>query len=73
MAQLLHIVDGGGKYDKMVHRTFDRPRYLPLQKKNFDTLELSINTNTGALAPFESGTVVVVLHFRERKQAYFLQ
>jgi len=73
LSQLLRIVDGGTRYDKMVHRTYDRPRYFPLQKKNFDTLELSINTNTGALAPFESGTVVVVLHFRERKQPYFLQ
>ena len=73
LVPLLRIVDTGFPSDTLIHRVYDRPRFLPVQKKNFDSLEISKNTNTGQLAPFDSGTVVIVLHFRERKSPYFVQ
>ena len=72
LAPLLRIVDVDGNQGEILHRRFDKPRYLPLQKKNFDTIELLIKDDIGKPIPFESGKVVVILHFRQAKDSYFL-
>jgi len=40
------------------------PLFVPLQKKNFDTIEINIMTDTGQPVPFVGGKSVVVLEFK---------
>lgn len=44
---------------------FSPPHYLPVMRREFDTLEVDIRSNTGQKIPFQFGTVCVKLHFRK--------
>jgi len=70
-APLLHIVDKSRKKDENVHKTVNPILYVPLQKKNFDTVEINIMTDNGVPVPFRSGKAFVVLEFRRCLHAYF--
>ncbi len=72
-APLLRIVNVRGSNGESIYRIYDKPLYVPLQKKNFESLEIDIRTDTGIPVPFEYGKVVVTLHFRLCKSSYFLQ
>ena len=51
-APLLRIVDKPKKeQDVNVHKVFNPVHYVPLQKKNFDTIEINIMTDTGQPVP----------------------
>lgn len=56
----------------VVHRTFSNLVYVPVQKKQFDTIEINIMTDTGEAVPFAPGKSVVLLHFRRCSNPYFL-
>jgi hypothetical protein len=56
----------------VVHRTFPNLVYVPLQKKQFDSVEMNIMNDTGETMPFASGKSVVLLHFRRSSNPYFL-
>ena len=56
----------------VVHRTFQNLVYVPLQKKQFDSVEMNIMNDTGETMPFASGKSVVLLHFRRSSNPYFL-
>jgi len=71
-APLLRIVDTEGEHGSIIHKCYEKARYLPLQKKHFDSLEIDIRTDAGLPVPFEHGSLVITLHFRQRKHAYFL-
>jgi hypothetical protein len=73
VAPLLRIVDTRGEHGETIHRYYDRPRYVPVQKLHFDTIEIDIRTDQGEPVPFEHGKLVCVVHFRESKEAYFQQ
>ena len=47
-----------------IHLSFPDIHYKPVQKSQFDTIEISINSETGLVMPFQSGKVLVTLHFR---------
>jgi hypothetical protein len=70
-APLLRAVEATGKMGENVHRTFDPPRYIPVQKKHFDSILVYIRTDTGEPVPFEGGKVVASLHFRRATSSYF--
>ena len=72
-APLLRAVGTSGKHGEVVRRIFDKTLYVPVQKKNFDSIELDIRTDTGQPVPFESGKCIATLHFRLSKNPYFLQ
>jgi hypothetical protein len=72
-APLLRIVNVTGKNGDNVHEVYEKPLYVPLQQKNFDSIELDIRNDVGDSIPFESGKLVALLHFRLRKQPYLLQ
>jgi hypothetical protein len=55
----------------VVHRNFPNLVYVPVQKKQFDTIEINIMTDTGEPMPFASGKSVVILHFRRSSNPYF--
>jgi hypothetical protein len=72
-APLLRIVEAGGKSDDVIHIVYDKPLYVPVQQRNFDSLEIDLRTDTGHSVPFQYGRVIVTLHFRLRKIPYLLQ
>ena len=51
-----------------IHLSFPDIHYKPVQKSHFDTIDISINTEEGLLMPFQSGKVLITLHFRRVKQ-----
>ena len=71
-APLLPIVEVTGQKGEMVHIQYDRPRYVPLQKKDFDSIEIDIRDDLGEKISFDSGKLIVTLHFRKAKESYFL-
>ena len=58
--------------NEVVHRTFQNPLYVPVQKKHFDSIEMNIMTDAGEAMPFASGKSVAILHFRRSSNPYFL-
>lgn len=71
-APLLRVVNSGGESGEVITRYYERPRYIPLQKKNFDTIQLIIRDDLGDKIQFESGKVLLTLHFRRTQNQYFL-
>ena len=71
-APLLRIVDAGVKFGDSIHQSFETLRYIPLRKKSFDTIEVAIRDAFGKPISFESGILVVTLHFRRASSPYFL-
>lgn len=69
---LLRIVDAKGPAHEIIHTIYENPRYIPLQKKNFDSIEIDIRDCFGEKISFESGQVVVVLDFQRARNPYFL-
>ena len=69
-APLLRIVDKPERTHGNVHQTLNPILYVPLQKKNFDTVEINIMTDTGVPVPFRFGKAFVVLEFRRAIHAY---
>ena len=67
LVPLLRIVPIEGSSGKMVSHTYQNIQYLPLQQRQFDTIEIDIRDDTGLPVPFERGKVVVALHFRKRQ------
>ena len=65
MAPLLRIVDMKRTADNgRMHKILNPPLYVPLQKKNFDTIEINIMTDTGKPVPFAHDKSVAVLEFK---------
>ena len=71
-APLLRIVETSSIHGDIVHVNFDPPRYIPVQKMEFDALEIDIRDEYGQPVSFESGQSVVTLHFRRASSSYFL-
>jgi len=69
-APLLRIVDNPRKTFGNVHQTMNPILYVPLQKKNFDTVEINIVTDTRVPVPYRSGKSFVVLEFRRAIHAF---
>jgi hypothetical protein len=72
-APLLRIVHLSGKGGDNVHTLYEKPLYVPLQQKHFDSIEIDIRSDTGNPIPFEYGKSIVTLHFRHCKIPYLLQ
>jgi len=67
---LLRIVEVGGNYGETLHRLYSKPRYVPVQKKDFDSIEIDIRDDLGQNIPFEHGKLIATLHFRQTKAEY---
>ena len=72
LAPLLRTIDVDGMRGAMIHRNFDQPRYLPIQKKNFDTIQIDIRDGLGRPIPFVGDAVIVTVHHRRANIPYFL-
>ncbi len=63
-APLLAIVPTTGRFGQTVREVYTDPHYVPVQRKDFDTIEIAINNEEGKPMPFEFGKSVVKLHFK---------
>ena len=70
-APLLHTVKITGKEGLTVNRIFQTVQYVPVQGKQFRTIEIDIRGNTGHPVPFQRGKVIVTLPFWRKRPAYF--
>ena len=68
---LLRIVDRPSDIKGIEHRTMNPVQYVPVQKKCFDTVTVSIMYDSGTPVPFLAGKTVVVLEFRRAIHNYF--
>jgi hypothetical protein len=60
------------KHGTMVNVIYENIRYVPLQKKHFDSIEIDIRDCFGEKIAFENGQLVATLHFRRSRNPYFL-
>lgn len=65
-APLLRICSVTGKYGDTVCTIFTHPHYVPVARREIETIEININTELGTPMPFVFGKSVVTLHFRRR-------
>ena len=64
-APLLRVVDAAGNFGDTIHRLYMTPQYVPVSRKEFNTVEIDIRDHSGRSVPFEFGKTIVTLHFRE--------
>lgn len=69
-APLLSRVNIAGKEGATISRIYQNIQYVPILRKQFDTIEIDIRSDFGQNVAFERGKVIVVLHFRRRKPSY---
>ena len=71
LVPLLRIVPVEGEVGQRVSKSFLRPQYVPVSRKQFETIEVNIKRDTVESVPFEFGRVLLTLHFRQRHPQYF--
>ena len=71
-APLLRVVDAAENFGDTIHRLYMTPQYVPVSKKEFNTVEIDIRDDTGRPVAFEFGKVITTLHFRRSRNKYFL-
>jgi hypothetical protein len=64
---LLRVCNVSGKHGDIVRHTYDRPHYVPVERREFDSVEIAINNELGKPMPFRFGKSVVTLHFRRMR------
>ena len=67
LAPLLRIVPIEGKDGERISKPFIRPQYLPISRKQLETIEVNIKLDTGETVPFEFRRVLLTLHFRQSR------
>ena len=70
MVPLLRIVGIEGSDGQSITKTFQNPFYVPVSRKRVDRIQCSIKDDTNQLVPFESGKLIVTLHFKKSKPFY---
>ena len=54
------------QYGQMKSITFDRPHYVKVEKKYFDTLHVDLKDAHAKFLPFQFGTSNIILHFKRK-------
>lgn len=67
---LLRIVNIEGKDGEIITKTFQNPFYLPVSRRYIERITCNIKDDTNQLVPFESGKLIVILHFKRSKPFY---
>lgn len=63
--QLLRIVAVTGEFGEIIDSVFVSPHYVPVLKKQFSTVDISIKTDRNRPIAFQFGKTIVKLHFRK--------
>lgn len=61
---LLRVCNVAGRHEETVRNTYERPHYVPIGRRDFDTIEIAINNERGEPMSFIFGKAIVTLHFR---------
>ena len=69
-APLLQVVSTGNEANSLIEKIYDSPHYIPVMRSNIETIEIDIRSDLGEKIQFQSGQVIIKLHFR-RKNFYF--
>ena len=64
MAPLLRVISADRQSGKNIYHIYEKPYYLPVTRQRIDTIEISLRTDFGETLIFESGRVLVKLHFK---------
>ena len=68
---LLRSINVNEESWRMITRIYETIQYSPVQRKYFDVIEVDIRDNVGRKVSFQTGKVVVLLHFHLKKPSYF--
>ena len=60
---LLKVVKHSGEFGENVNISFPNLQYVPVSVKSFETIEIDIKDDTQKKVPFQSGEVIVMLHY----------
>jgi hypothetical protein len=60
-------VDNAIQFGEYITRTFTTPHYVPVLKRNINTIEIDIKTDYSERIHFGIGKVYVQLHFRPKR------
>ena len=66
------LVTVKAEHGSYVSKNFERPHYVRLNKRVFDTTGINIRDEVGDLVAFEHGKVIITLHFRRSKTQYLI-
>lgn len=70
-SQFLRIVRiPKGNLKEVVEIVYDHPIYFPLDKKEFQSIEIDIQDETGETVKFNGGFVIIGLHFRPKNDRH---
>ena len=64
LSPLLRIVNACGENGTIIHEIYEQPQYLPVRRKNVDTLDINIRDSFGEIIAFQNGQTTVTLHLR---------
>lgn len=59
--------DAAEYFGKPCSTEFAHLQYIPVQRKNFESIRIDIRDVSGKLMPFQYGTLTVKLHFKRRR------
>jgi hypothetical protein len=65
-APLLRVCIINGKHGEIIRTIFTHPHYVPVARKEFDSIQILLSTELGQPFPFLFGKSVAALHFRRR-------
>lgn len=71
-APLLQAVPAKGKDGEVITLDYDSPQFIPLARKEFETIEILITDDKGEKVLFQRGRVLITLTFRPRRTSYLL-
>jgi nitrogen fixation protein len=71
-APLLRVVSTSGNAGTVITRYYEHVRYVPVQKKSFDSIHITIRDDFGNKILFKSGKVLLTLHFKRATIPYLL-
>ena len=57
----------------MASRIYQTVRFVSVQRRQFDTIEIDIKNDTGCRVLFQRGKVIMTLHFRLKNHPIFEQ
>ena len=71
-APILRVIPISNKqvYGEYVCESYTTPHYVPVKRSNIDTIEIDIKTDSGEAIQFNSGKLLIKLHFRPQQNGF---
>lgn len=71
LAPLLRAIAVQGEFGDIIDNIFVHPHYMPVLKKEFDSVEIAIKTDQNTPLALQYGKTMVKLHFRRKRLSLF--